>query len=94
MSEQRIAERSEGRWIVGKRRWIRRYWVHEDARRAPDVLMGAGVKIMASVDKGRWRRKGSLAGQQGAGRSEGRRVVGKRRWKRRRKESARYFEGR
>ena len=50
MSEQRIAERSEGRWIVGKRRWIRRYWVHQDARKAPDVLMGAGVKIMASGD--------------------------------------------
>ena len=26
------------------------YWVHQDARRAPDVLMGAGVKIMASGD--------------------------------------------
>ena len=38
--------------------------------------------------------KGSLGGQQGAGWSEGRRIVGKRRWKRRRKESARYFEGR
>ena len=41
---------SEGLWIVGKRRWIRRYWVHQDARRAPDVLMDAGVKIMASGD--------------------------------------------
>ena len=41
---------SEGRWIVGKRRWIRRYWVHQDARRVLDVLMGAGVKIMASGD--------------------------------------------
>ena len=38
MSEQRIAERPEGRWIVGRRRWKRRRKV-ENA--APGILKGA-----------------------------------------------------